>query len=186
MRKIIAGLLMIAVVFPLLIAIMGMVSIMTIADTINFSTPFAGVPDWSSSFTTTNGIDAALAAVGIIALLVTVFIAANSTHDRLLWMGSALLVPSLLMLGLAFAINSEFVGNVVSYSLAATHYDGFIYAQSRTLGEAILSADATLLRVLAGSFSNTGIIVSAVAVLLFVLGSVITDQYQNSQKLINQ
>lgn len=164
MRKIIAGLLMVALVFPLMIAVLSMVSITPLKDIIANS----AAPEWL--FTIGTSLDSTVVAAGLIALVVTVLIAAQSTHDRLLWLGGALLVPALLMLAMGFSINSDLVTSIIRYGVQQMHYDAFLY------GQAVITDAATpILRAVAGSFGNTGLIAASLAVVLFVVSAMLPD-----------
>lgn len=153
MRKIIAALFMIVIILPLLVITMSLMA-MRLAVTQSESDTVLLV----------------LSAAGLAGLAVLTWIAADNSRERVAWVGSALLMPALTILAMGFAINSELVGNVIQVALQQTHYYSSLYTQMTTS-----EATTPILRTIAGSFSQTGMLAAALAVILFVVGTILPD-----------
>lgn len=151
MRKIIAVLFMIVVVLPVLVAAMSLTAMRV-----------------SITHSEADMILLVLAGAGVAGLAVLTWIAADNSRERAAWAGSALLVPALLILAMSFAINSDLVTGIIRYGVQQTHYYGTLYSQLTTA-----TTEAPALRTIAGGFSDMGIIAAALAVMMFILSTVL-------------
>ncbi len=162
MRKIIAAIFIIIIDLPLLVAAMSLLSV-------RISLDHAGV-------------DAAMLLIlagSSAGLLLTALIVADNSRERVVWVGSALFVPSLVILVMGFAINSELVSNVVRYTLEQTHFDVTLYHSALTSAEAA----SPILRLIAGSFGSTGVFAALFAVLFFLAATLLPDPHGKSEDL---